>query len=297
MFLAGCAGGAYVVGQFASDGVTALKQVIAAPFIVVALLLTVGAVRGVTSARRQIAATRRLRRQVARHRVAPPHGIPAGVAVVEADGVFAFTLGLRRPRIVLSQALVDHLTPAELAAVVAHEGYHVRARDPLRIVAARVAASAAFFLPAVRHLVRRYVVSRELAADRQALRESSAPALAGALLKTVSARNWDDMAGAAAIAGAHLEIRVDQLECRAEPPLPSLPLSAVVASAVVVLAMASVVITAGFTGLRRDAPVLSAPGADAGYAELLVSLGLGAACAAGWLVLAMLAFRRLSRRH
>jgi len=96
----------------------------------------------------------------------------------------AFCAGYWRPRVYVSTATVDALTPAELQAVIAHEKEHREHRDPLRIASARVLGHALFFLPVLRRLVERYAELAELRADAAAVRASEgdrAP-LASALL-------------------------------------------------------------------------------------------------------------------
>ena len=132
----------------------------------------------------------------------------------DVDGVFvrlftssrpqAFCAGLLRPRIFLSSTARDRLCQAELRAVLAHEGHHVRRRDPLRLLAARILADALFFVPALHRLERRYGELAELAADEAAVRVAGSPALASALLK-LGAR--DDSEAAVALAAE----RVDHL--------------------------------------------------------------------------------------
>lgn len=95
----------------------------------------------------------------------------------------AFCAGLLRPRVFLSAAARERLSQAELRAVLAHEGHHVRRRDPLRLLVARILAAALFFVPALGRLERRYGELAELAADEAAVRTAGSAALASALLK------------------------------------------------------------------------------------------------------------------
>src|SRR6266545_5519033 len=163
-------------------------------------LLGVGAVAGMVSVAPQLSATRRLSEHVERHRVVAPPAAPDGVEVIDHDEPFAFTFGLGRPRVAVSRGLIEQLSSEELDAVVVHERYHVGARDPLKLLVARAAARTCFFLPAIGHLVARYLAGRELAADRHSLRGSGRPALAGALFKVVGGPDWDELDAAAAMA-------------------------------------------------------------------------------------------------
>lgn len=77
----------------------------------------------------------------------------------------AFTAGLWQPRIYVAESLADHLSPAELAAVLAHEGAHAARRDPLRLTIVRALACALFWLPALRRLADDLRDQAELLAD------------------------------------------------------------------------------------------------------------------------------------
>lgn len=77
----------------------------------------------------------------------------------------AFTAGLLRPRIYISEAIAGHLTDAELGAVIAHEGAHVARRDPLRLTVLRALACVLFWLPALRRLADDVSDQAELLAD------------------------------------------------------------------------------------------------------------------------------------
>ena len=257
------------------------------------VLLAAGAVLGIRSATRQVAATRRLAEHVDTCLVAPAiAGVPLGVDVVDHDDPFAFTFGLRRPRVAVSRGLVEQLSSHELEAVLVHERYHVRARDPLKLLVARAAARTCFFLPAVGHLVARYVAGRELAADRSSVRAAGRPALAGALFKVSGGPGWAELNMAAAMAGPDLlAVRVDQLEQGAEPALPRVPRLAIGVSAVVLATLTGLVGTVALQG--GLSVIASENGADAS-SDVARALAGGLVCTAGWVWLATVAFRRLT---
>jgi Zn-dependent protease with chaperone function len=141
------------------------------------------------------------------------------VDAVAADEAFAVAYGLFRPRILVSTGLVAALTPAEIRAVLAHEREHLRRRDPLRMLAARLVAAWGCYLPAAHWLAGRATLRRELAADRAAAGCTGPNILAGALLKLAS------MPACESVAAAHpggdgprsLEARVSQLESGRRP--------------------------------------------------------------------------------
>lgn len=70
------------------------------------------------------------------------------VHVVEAERLLAIACGIGSGRIVLSSSLLRSLSPRELEVVLAHEQAHLRHRDALVSLVARVASF--FHLPAVR---------------------------------------------------------------------------------------------------------------------------------------------------
>ena len=283
----------YLSDRVAADGIDALSRGVLLPATGVLLLLASGAIAGAVSVARQLAATRRLGAHVERHRAEVPAGAPVGVEIVDHDEPFAFTFGLGEPRVAVSRGLLERLSSAELEAVLVHERYHVGARDPLKLLVARAATRTCFFLPAIGHLVTRYLTGRELAADRRSLRDSGRPALAGALFKVAAGPDWEELATAAAMAGPHLlEVRVDQLERGTEPSLPGLPTAAVVTSALVLALMGGTVIAVALQGglsmMSSNTDSALSVGDLAG-----VALG-GLVCMAGWVWLAVAAFRRLA---
>lgn len=289
---ASCGFGMYLADRVGEDGVGALGRGVLLPATAMLVLLGLGAVAGIASVARQLSATRRLSGHVERHRAVAPVTAPDGVEVIDHEEPFAFTFGLVRPRVAVSRGLIERLAPEELDAVVLHERYHVGARDPLKLFIAQAAARTCFFLPAIGHLVARYLAGRELAADRHALRDSGRSALAGALFKVVGGPEWSELDAAAAMAGPHLlEVRVDQLEHGTEPALAPLPTASVVASAVVLGALGATVAAVAVHGGVSMMQSTSAGGLSTG--DLLGTVAGGLACTGGWVWLATAASRRL----
>ncbi|MEW5956246.1 MAG: M56 family metallopeptidase [Chloroflexota bacterium] len=144
------------------------------PTIVVLMTL-----RGGVSFSQQLRGTLRLTHLFLPLRETPPARVQAWLAangLVTEDIVFlnlptahAFCLGFWRPRIWLTAGLVNLLTDEELAAVLAHETYHYRQRDPLRLLIARTLKAAFFFLPLVGDLAQAAELQQEVAADRAAI--------------------------------------------------------------------------------------------------------------------------------
>jgi hypothetical protein len=141
-------------------------------------------------------------------------GLAGRVEAVAAAEPFAVTVGLARPRILVSTGLAGPLSPAEITAVLAHERCHLRHRDPARLLAARLLAAYGWYLPAARWLHGRAALNRELAADRAALAQAARAELAGALLKLAALPACPAVAAAspAGDPAGSLAARVAQLE-------------------------------------------------------------------------------------
>lgn len=142
------------------------------------------------------------RRFLARVTVLGPLEGHPGVSVIAGARPEAFCAGFVRPAIYISRGAVDALTASELAAVLAHEHYHRRVRDPLRFACGRVLAHAVFFMPVLRPLRDRYADLAELRADHAAVRAS-----AGRPSPLASALLVFDAAGVSGVSAA----RVDSL--------------------------------------------------------------------------------------
>ncbi|MBE0340097.1 M56 family peptidase [Paenibacillus sp. 28ISP30-2] len=96
----------------------------------------------------------------------------------------AFTMGLWKPRIVLSSALLSVLDKHEEEAVVYHEAYHMKHYDPLKTWLLQMCATLLFYLPVLRHITNHYKIAREILADNEAIKRTGSPmGIGSALLK------------------------------------------------------------------------------------------------------------------
>ena len=149
--------------------------------------------------------------------------LAAGLAVEQVRVVNglpnpAFTAGAARPQIYVAAELADLLQPAELEAVLAHEGAHVARRDPLRLSGLRALGLALFWLPALRRLAEDVADESEIRAD-DAVAPKRSLELASAILKLA---NWRQPSRAHGVGFAQ---RVDLTERRirrlaGEEPVP-----------------------------------------------------------------------------
>ncbi len=94
---------------------------------------------------------------------------------------FALCFGFFKPRICLSMGLMELLSSEQLKAALAHEDYHRRQFDPLRILIGSVLSRTFFFLPISQLLYNRFTTDLEMKADQYAIQRIGKAALAGAL--------------------------------------------------------------------------------------------------------------------
>ena len=97
------------------------------------------------------------------------HLTPENLVYLKLTTCRAFCLGFWRPRIWLTEGLVNLLTDEELSAVLIHEAHHCRQRDPLRLLISRTLKAAFFFLPLVSKLSGSVELEQEVAADQAAI--------------------------------------------------------------------------------------------------------------------------------
>ena len=138
------------------------------------------------------------------------------VHVTPARRPAAFCFGLLRPRVVVTSGLLERLSPEEVSAVVWHEAEHVRNREPLRCVLARLATNSFFWIPLLRDLLDRFLLVKEIVADQRAVERTSRAALAGALSEVATAPSLATVG-----AGDFASARIDRLFApeAALPPL------------------------------------------------------------------------------
>lgn len=117
-------------------------------------------------------------------RVAAAAGVTLQLTPARRPAAFCF--GLLRPRVVVTSGLLERLSAEETAAVVWHEAEHVRRREPLKCLLARLASNTFFWIPLLRDLLDRFLLVKEIVADRRAVARTDSAALAGALFEVAS---------------------------------------------------------------------------------------------------------------
>lgn len=162
------------------------NEEISSTLIVLASLSAVGialaCVRGLST----WAATRRLVGDWMRHAepvVLPNSDVPS-YALSHRFPLIA-VVGVFRPRLFVASQVLDALTPEELAAAIAHECGHMRARDNLKRAALRACRDVLSIVPCGRLLDRAWAQAAETGADEYATRAGRRAALdlAAALIK------------------------------------------------------------------------------------------------------------------
>jgi bla regulator protein blaR1 len=120
-------------------------------------------------------------------------------------GVF----GLFHPVLVLPEGITNHLSPAQLEAVIAHEMCHVRRRDNLTAAIHMIVEAIFWFHPLVWWLGARLVEERERACDEEVLRLGNEPQIyAESILKTCQFYLESPLTCVSGITGSDLKQRV-----------------------------------------------------------------------------------------
>jgi len=266
------------VEQLAARGAEDTADVVAA---LVLLLAVCGISLGLVTLFRQIVATAVLIRALVAQKVALSSsvvvaasglGLDGRIDVVADDRPFSFCYWFLRPRICLSTALVERLDTDELRAVLYHERYHLRQRDPLRQVVARYFAAGLYVVPVVDELLAFHTLQKEIEADQEAVRASGdVRSLASALYKLLP--DADDVSLGLLVPVSSLsvtEARIDQLVAGRPLSIALSPLSVVLSGGALIAAAVLVAVKGGASVAFETLPPLYAvPGLLVGPASLL----------------------------
>lgn len=163
-------------------------------------------------------------------------GLQDRVSLLDSASPLCFCLGLFRPRIFISTGLVEILTEEECEALLLHEEYHLKSRDPLKILVGRLTVLAMVVFPVLRDIFERYLREKEVAADESAVRhQGHSRGIASALVKLLELEVPTNPSPAmAAGADEALSYRIDRLSGQTTPRQPLLSLWRIVASVFVV---------------------------------------------------------------
>ena len=251
-----------------------------AVILVVLVLATCGIALGLGSLFRQLMTTLSLIRSLVARRVATPRRVQrlarelrlVGRIDVVADArPFSFCYWFREPRICVSTELVARLDADELRAVLIHERYHLRHRDPLRVVIARYFAAGLYVVPVVDELATFYALQKEIAADDEAVRQVGVSPLAGALYKLLPDAPDREFGLLMPVTGLSVtEARIDRLVAGLEIPLRLTPAGVVLSTGALIGAAVLASVGGGTSTLFASLPpLLAVPGLLVGPASLL----------------------------
>jgi Zn-dependent protease with chaperone function len=247
----------------------------------VLLLAVCGISLGLATLFRQLLATAVLIRGLVARKVALPASVAHAASGLDLDGridvvadprPFSFCYWFLRPRICLSTALVERLDPDELRAVLHHERYHLRQRDPLRQVVARYFAAGLYVVPVVDELLSFHTLQKEIEADQEAVRASGdVRSLASALYKLLP--DADDVSLGLLVPVSSLSIteaRIEQLVTGRRYSLSLSPLSITLSGGALVAAAVLVAVQGGASmAFEALPPLYAVPGLLVGPASLL----------------------------
>lgn len=110
-----------------------------------------------------------------------------GIALARSPRIFApVTMGLRRPVLLLPQAMAEHLREDDLQTVLAHEFAHVRRRDFAKNLAYELVALPVSYHPLLRMTRERLTETREMVCDELAAQVTEPVAYGRSLLRLAS---------------------------------------------------------------------------------------------------------------
>jgi Zn-dependent protease with chaperone function len=175
------------------------------------------------------------------------HGDPKapGALVIDYPDAAAYCLPGIRSQIVVSAGTLDLLAPAELAAVLAHERAHVRARHDLVLIPFTSLRRAFPRSRVITQASQSVALLVEMMADDRALRVRGLVArqLATALLRFGTAETRCAPAGALAVAEGELTARVNRLLVPPPPLSRSVQVGIVLAAAILAAAPVLLLVT------------------------------------------------------
>lgn len=248
--------------------------------ILLLLLATTGISLGLISLFRQLHATLRLIRSLLARQVPLPRKVALAAEGLGLDGridvvldrrPFSFCYWFLRPRVCLSTSLVRGLDTAELRAVLLHERYHLRHRDPLRLVVARYFAAGLYVVPVVEELVEHFTLEKELEADQDSVYAMGEVApLARALYKLLPDSDAVSLGLLVPVGSLSVtEARIDHLVDGRPLPVAISPRSVALSFGALAAAAVLVAVQGPSVAVDHLPPVLAVPGLLIGPASLL----------------------------
>lgn len=122
-------------------------------------------------------------------------------------GVF----GIRKPVLLLPDGITNHLTPAQLAAIVMHEMCHVRRRDNLTAAMHMTVEVLFWFYPLVWWIRKRLIEERERACDEEVLGITDPQIYAESILNVCKFYVESTLVCASGVTGSDLKKRIEKI--------------------------------------------------------------------------------------
>jgi Zn-dependent protease with chaperone function len=111
------------------------------------------------------------------------------ILVINQNQSLAFTMGFRKPIIVLSSGLLEIMEDDELRAIVEHETFHQKNHDSIKILILQLISQTLRYIPLTKWSYQNYKIISELMADEYAIQKlGSEVGLSSALLKLIKNR-------------------------------------------------------------------------------------------------------------
>jgi len=135
-----------------------------------------------------------------------------GILVVSHTDPIALTMRFFRPRIVVSTGLLQLLDTSEFEALIRHEIFHMKHKDPLKTFMMVVCSSVLWYVPILKWCTKQYKAAREVLADSSAIEAmGSAESLGSALLKLLRKQTVRHPFTYASFAEPSINIRIKYL--------------------------------------------------------------------------------------
>jgi len=134
------------------------------------------------------------------------------IIVVKDEAFIALSIGLRKPAIVVSSAVLEMFTDDEVKAILLHEWHHCRNRDNAKLFLAKMLTEGFGYLPIMNPVLRYYHTWTELLADRFAIRRMGTELpLASVLLKLSKLGDRYRLAAAVHFGATAINYRIAQV--------------------------------------------------------------------------------------
>ncbi|MGG2196860.1 M56 family metallopeptidase [Paenibacillus validus] len=106
--------------------------------------------------------------------------------VVNDEKFIALTIGFFQPRIIVSTGVLSMFSNHEVEAILLHEWYHCRNRDPLKMFLLALILDGLGYIPTMKAMVRDFKTWKELLADRFAIKQMGTEYYLGNVLLKLS---------------------------------------------------------------------------------------------------------------